>query len=79
MCKTCGHPLDQHYRWSAGDISGAECSLCLYVSKGKYTLTGKALSHTFVPPDGYSVSVVVEDKGGLKQVLALTASLGVAA
>ena len=73
MCQKCGHPLDKHYSWSAGGVSGAECSACLYVSKGVYAKTRN--SCIFVPPAGYSVTSVAVGKKGVRLALVLTSSL----
>lgn len=75
MCQICGHPLDPHYTWSAGNVSGAECSVCLYISKGVHKKTGKG--HAFMPPDGYSVTSVAAGEKGVKLLLVLTTSLEV--
>lgn len=73
MCQKCGHALDKHYTWSAGGESGAECSDCLYVSKGVYKPTGNG--HAFAPPKGYSVTSVAVGANGVALALVLTSSL----
>lgn len=73
MCQHCGHPLEAHYSWSAGNVSGSECSACLYVSKGVYKPTGKG-GCVFVPPKDYSVACVASGEGE-KLVLVLSTSL----